>query len=179
VDIGLLMVKNVLIVDTDRKVKIMTSIMLKDLINWDKVMKAPRFAGGHHEIFEVLFKNQEIICSACTGDYQGTVAYIYIVYDWTEYAKFVIINDYYGSCSGCDSWEGATDEDARNMCIGMANNAHSFDTPEEVISFLEEVRTAPKNEYDAPHWDLKDLGAPLLDLFLKWQDKAFTEDKSK
>jgi len=52
----------------------------------------------------------------------------------------VIYNDYYGSCSGCDSWENANDEEVEYMCKNLANSAYIFEnifgTIEDVINFL-------------------------------------------
>ena len=36
------------------------------------------------------------------------------------------MTDYYGSCSGCDSWEDCCDEEAHNMIIGLCGSAKIF-----------------------------------------------------
>lgn len=51
--------------------------------------------------------------------------------------KYVIYNDYYGSCSGCDSWEDATDENVRKLCIDLSNSAFIFKTLKDVKAFLQ------------------------------------------
>src|ERR1035437_9853626 len=92
-------------------------IMLKDLLNWDKIMTADRYAGGHSEVMENLFRNSKVVGSYIQDDYQGSEAFAYKIAG----KKYVLVVDYFGSCSGCDSWEGASDEEAKNMCIQLAN----------------------------------------------------------
>jgi hypothetical protein len=63
--------------------------------------------------------------------------------------RIVAYNDYYGSCSGCDSWEGASDADVRAMCIGLANDAQIFETLADCIAWLGERG----KDDDAEHYD--------------------------
>jgi len=129
----------------------MADLMLKDMLDWDKIMIQPRYAGGHTEIMESLFKDSMVIAEYCSGDYQGMVGYIYAVWYGPDFFKLVVLTDYYGSCSGCDSWEDADDESVKNMCVTLANNAHMFDTPEELEKFLGEEVPSDEGAY----WDLR------------------------
>lgn len=131
--------------------------MLKDFLDWDRIMKATRSAGGHQEILDVLFINGVVLGYVSTGDYQGNVGYAYLVYGYTHTAKIVVISDSYGSCSGCDAWETAGDESVRQMCTNLANDAHTFDTIEETIEWLNKAKD------DAAYWDWRELGGPLAD----------------
>lgn len=134
------------------------NFMLKDLLNWPVIMKQPRTAGGHTEILDYLFTNCAVLAKATTGGYQGEIGYVYLVYAGQEFAKIVVISDYYGSCNGCDSWEDACDESVKEMCTQLANNAHMFDTVDEAIKFLRDQ--VPEDE--GAHWDLHNLSASLV-----------------
>ncbi len=105
---------------------------LQNIIDWEAIMQMPRYAGGHDEQMRGLFKDVELIAHWNEGDYQGMVATCVKLKD----GRYAIYNDYYGSCSGCDSWEDATGEDVRNMCIGLANSSYVFKNLEDVKSFL-------------------------------------------
>ena len=105
---------------------------LQKLIDWDKLMKLPRYAGGHDDQMISLFKDSELIAHWNLGDYQGEVATCVRLAD----NMFVIYNDYYGSCGGCDSWEDANDTEVRNMCINLSNGAYVFKSILDVIEFL-------------------------------------------
>ena len=105
---------------------------LKELIDWEAIMPMPRYAGGHDDQMCGLFRGSTLIAHYNEGDYQGVVATCVKLED----GRFVIYNDYYGSCSGCDAWEDASDEDVRAMCINLANSAKIFDTLDEVKDYL-------------------------------------------
>lgn len=106
--------------------------MLKDLLDWEQIMVAPRYAGGHTEVMESLFKGARIVASWVDNDYQGSEAFAYLLPD----GRYVCLTDSFGSCSGCDSWEDSSDTEARNMCISLANDAHVFDTLDEMLEFI-------------------------------------------
>jgi hypothetical protein len=110
---------------------IITSEMQK-LIDWPAIMKMERYAGGHDEQMKGLFKGATVIAHWNEGDYQGMVATCVRLED----GRIAIYNDYYGSCSGCDSWEGASSEDVKSMCIDLANGAHIFNNIKDVKEFL-------------------------------------------
>ncbi len=80
------------------------------------------------------------------------------MYDFQNFAKIVIVSDYFGSCSGCDGWEDADDETVRNMCIQLANNSHMFDSLKEAVDFLKMVVESE----DSAYWDLRNLAGPLI-----------------
>lgn len=105
---------------------------LQKLINWDVLMGLPRYAGGHDEQMQNLFKEAKVIAHWNEGDYQGIVATCVLLPD----GRYAIYNDYYGSCSGCDSWEDATDEEVRRMCVELSNSTYIFDNLDEVKGFL-------------------------------------------
>jgi Fe-S cluster biogenesis protein NfuA len=105
---------------------------LQEQLDWDNLMKMPRYAGGHDKQMQGLFKNAKVIGHWNEGDWSGEVATCVQLED----KRFAIYNDYYGSCSGCDSWESATDKTVKAMCISLANSAYVFESLEDVIEFL-------------------------------------------
>lgn len=135
--------------------------MLKDFLDWDRILKQRGSAGGHSEIMDVLFINGIVLASVSDNDYQGNIGYAYLVYGYTETAKIVVISDSYGSCSGCDQWEDATGDDLRQLCTNLANDAHMFDSIEEAISWL---RIAVK---DATYYEWTKLGDNLANELTK------------
>lgn len=116
---------------------------LQSFIDWENIMKMPRYAGGHDDQMKGLFKNAEVIGHWNEGDYQGEVATCVKLGN----GKYAIYNDYYGSCSGCDSWEDATDGEVKAMCINLANGAYVFENLEDVKDFLGSQREA--NGFDS------------------------------
>lgn len=108
---------------------------LQNMIDWDSIMKMSRYAGGHDEQMQGLIAGATVIGHWNEGDYQGIVATCIMLPN----GRFAIYNDYYGSCSGCDSWENATDEAVKNMCIGLANGAYVFQSLDDVKEFLSET----------------------------------------
>lgn len=113
--------------------------MLKDFINWELVMVQNRSAGGHSEIMENLFKDAFVLSSYVESDYQGEEAFIYKLKKRYQNGEgtFILVTDYFGSCSGCDSYEGCSNEQLRNLCIQLANNSHSFKSLGKLINFIE------------------------------------------
>jgi len=116
-------------------------------------MKMERYSGGHDEQMKGLLKDVTVMGHYNEGDYQGIVATCVMLNDTKE---FVIYNDYYGSCSGCDAWEGATDEDVRKMCIDLANGAYIFKNIKDCIEFLThgDRDNAPFNNWEDCREDL-------------------------
>jgi len=136
--------------------------MLQDLLNWSEIMTASRSAGGHSDVMDKLFKGR-VLASHIEEDYQGKLGYVYLVYDFQNFAKIVIVSDYFGSCSGCDAWEDASDTDVRALCIQLANNAHMFDSLQETIDFLKMVDETE----DAAYYDLRGLASHLANQLQK------------
>ena len=135
--------------------KVANMEMLKDFLDWDRIMKAKRYSGGHSDVMDVLFINGIVLGSVSSDDYQGNIGYAYLVYGWTNTAKIVLISDSYGSCSGCDQWEDAGDEDVRQLCTNLANDAHSFDSIEEAIAWLYKAAA------DGTYYEWRELGTQL------------------
>lgn len=144
-------------------------MMLKDFLDWPTIMAQYRSAGGHHEIMGNLFTNCAILASYTQDDYQGELGYIYLVYFGTNYAKVAIITDYFGSCSGCDMWEDASDDDVRSMCIALANNARLFDTIDDAKEYLETCNKAES-------WGIASLATGLLESLEETRKQMNEED---
>lgn len=96
-------------------------------------MPMGRYAGGHDGQMRALFKGAVVLAHWNEGDYQGTVATAVRLAD----GRYCWYQDSYGSCSGCDSWEDATDEDVKKLCIGLAVDAEVFPTLEEMIAHMD------------------------------------------
>lgn len=120
---------------------------LQALIDWETIMPLPRYAGGHDEQMKLLFKGAVLIAHWNEGDYQGKVATLVRLPD----GRAALYNDYYGSCSGCDSWEGADDATVRAMCIDLANGAYVFPDPGKALAWVE--RTMSGEKADRYSWD--------------------------
>lgn len=105
---------------------------LQKHIDWNVIMELEREAGGHDEQMQQLFKGSEVIAHYNSGNYSGIVATCVKI----TTGEYVIYNDYYGSCSGCDAWEGAADKEVKAMCIQLSNNAYIFKSINDVILFL-------------------------------------------
>lgn len=106
---------------------------LIDRINWNEIMPLERYAGGHDEQMKLLLKDVTLIAHYNSDDYQGEVATCVKLNDTNE---IVIYTDYYGSCSGCDAWEDATDDDVVRMCRQLAAGAYIFKNIEDCMIFL-------------------------------------------
>lgn len=117
---------------------------LQKLIDWQTMLDLPRYAGGHDEHMKNLFKGAKVIAHWNEGGYQGMVATCVQLED----GRYVIYNDYYGSCSGCDAWEGATDPEIRYLCTSLAISAKIFRTLDDVKDFLEN----PTKEAEWSSW---------------------------
>ena len=105
---------------------------LQNLIDWTNIYKMPRYAGGHDEQMKGLFIGAKVIAQWKQDDYQGIVATCVKIPD----GRYLLYNDYFGSCSGCDAWEDATDEEVKNLCITLANSAYIFASLKDIITFL-------------------------------------------
>ncbi|MDL2291549.1 hypothetical protein LJB80_00170 [Bacteroides sp. OttesenSCG-928-F21] len=117
--------------------KYIISDTLQQLIDWENIMKMERCAGGHDEQMKGLFKDSTVI-----GHWNG----------WNPYSmvatcvqlpdgRFAIYNDYYGTCSFCDCWEGASDEDVKTLCINLSNGAYIFQSIEDVKEYLGSINS--------------------------------------
>jgi hypothetical protein len=111
----------------------MKSDLLQNLIDWPAIMPMSRYAGGHDDQMRGLFKGATVLAHWNEGDYQGTVATAVRLHD----GRYCWYQDSYGSCSGCDSWEDATDDDVRSLCIGLACDAEVFDLLDDMLVDME------------------------------------------
>ena len=115
-----------------------------DVIDWEVMLdekKTPRYAGSHVDQLSNLFLDSEVIASSYDDDYQGADCMVYLFAPPNPKIdpKIVIITSYFGSCSGCDSWEDAGDEDLRELLTAMVNNARIFGSFDKTIKFLDEI----------------------------------------
>jgi hypothetical protein len=118
---------------------------LTEIIDWQTVLAAPRYAGGHEEVMRSIFgAGSEVIAWWSENNYQGTIA---IAHKLTD-GRVVVMTDYYGSCSGCDCWEGATDEDAKKQVLDLVNNARVFGSLENAQAWCADINATEKpHEY--------------------------------
>lgn len=114
------------------KGKMMKTTQLQELIDFEKCMAFDRYAGGHDEQMQNLFKGATVLAHWNEGDYQGAVATAVRLED----GRFCWYQDSYGSCSGCDAWEDCTDDEARQLLIGLAIDAEVFDTLNEMLAHM-------------------------------------------
>lgn len=114
----------------------MNKQQILDSIDWIKVMQAPRFSGGHQEVFENIFGDNAVaIASFIEDDYQGDEAFAFQFKDGT----IAIITDSFGSCSGCDSWEDASDDEAMHLITSMVTSSRIFKTLDKAIEYCKNV----------------------------------------
>lgn len=118
---------------------------LQKLINWKEIMPMKRYAGGHDDQMCDLFENTEVIAHYNENDYQGQVATCIKFREGKFKNKYAIYNDYYGSCSGCDLWEDATDSEVIKLCIDLSNSAYIFENILDVKEFL----SSESNEWNS------------------------------
>lgn len=141
--------------------KYIISDTMQSLIDWEHIMPMDRYAGGHDDQMKGLYKGAKVIGHYNENDYQGMVATCVKLPD----GRFVIYNDYYGSCSGCDSWESATDDEVRKLCIDLANGSFIFQNLKDVVEYLKAARDETKDisgEYVASY-EWQRCGKGLLD----------------
>lgn len=117
---------------------------IQKLIDWENIMKMPRCAGGHHEQMKGLIKGAQVIGHFNSGDWQGVTSACVKL----ESGEFAIYSDYYGSCSGCDSWEDASDEEIKRLCISLANSAYIFKSMDDVVDFLKNFQNVNEDGND-------------------------------
>jgi hypothetical protein len=137
---------------------------LLDDVAWDVVMKAERRSGGHREIMDALFARSVILGGFIQDDWQGYLAYAY-----TMPSKHVaIISDSFGSCSGCDSWEDTTDEEAKRMITAMVTSAHIEPDEKSALAWLRSFPDADADNYSkyalpTEQWALRHTAHDLAD----------------
>lgn len=147
---------------------------LEQLIDWSTVMQQPRSAGGHWSVMEAIFgNNASVIATWDTNDYQGNIAIAYQLSD----GCVVLMTDYYGSCSGCDAWEDASDEDARQMILDLVHGSKHFPSIEEAIDWCSSLDLQKNPEYYSFR-DVVNLVQEMTDYMAKAEAKAEAEDKA-
>ena len=85
----------------------------------------------HSEYVAELFSDWEIIWDESRCDYQGTVRFLA-----HKDGKFAYLEYSYGSCGGCDSWEGMAEDEVRADFKRMAEH---FDNVVELQKFANQV----------------------------------------
>ena len=129
-----------------------TTANLRDLVDWDHVLAQPRYAGGHEEVMRAIFGSTSTVEAWWPGEgYQGDVAIAHRLAD----GRVVVMTDYYGSCSGCDAWEGAGDEEAIKLIIDAVNSARVFESLDDAKSWCASID--PKDPVDYPYSAAKHL----------------------
>lgn len=141
-----------------------------DRIDWVKIMPMDRDAGGHDQQMRGLLKDVTVIGHYNTGDYQGEVA---TAVQFNDTHEIAIYTDSYGSCSGCDAWEGADDEEVRRMCRQLACSAYVFKNFEDVKEFL----SSDQDDIPSSMWTWDDVALHLLESIEI--SKIFVEPKEK
>ena len=107
----------------------------KYIINFKEIMSLERDMKGHEEQMKKLFLDSKVIAyhldSALSG---GDAATVVLMPD----GAFGLYDDYFGTCSGCDSWINAGDEKAKYLCKAIASNAKFFSSLEDIVEYLDE-----------------------------------------
>gem|GEM_PF-4700836 len=82
----------------------------------------------------------EVIAWWSEDDHHGTIAIAHKLSD----GRVVVMTDYYGSCSGCDCWEDASDDDAKKQVLDLVNNALVFATLEGAQAWCADINATEK-----------------------------------
>lgn len=123
---------------------------IADLVNWEAVLGQPRYSGGHVEPMRAIFQGAaEVVAEWVEDDYQGSEAFAYRFQD----GSIAIVTDYFGSCSGCDSWEDADDDEVRRMIGSLVNSARVLPSAAEAVAWCLTESQKPENysHQDAIH----------------------------
>lgn len=115
---------------------------IEQFIAWDHVMTLPRYAGGHDEIMKGIFGDEKTTVSFWNeGDYQGAVAVAHKLED----GRIVVMTDYYGSCSGCDAYEAAGDDEVKRLVTGMVQSSRVFNSIEDASEWCSSPSDEPQD----------------------------------
>jgi len=116
------------------KAYIMKYLSLDDAIKAET--RDRRYAGGKQEALSALFnrKKVKLIQYVRENDYTGNEGALFKFPN----GSFAFVTDYFGSCGGCDSWENASDDNARSLLVSCATSARVFKDAQEVLKFIEE-----------------------------------------
>jgi len=116
---------------------------LSHMVDIENILLMNRYAGGHDDQMRGLIDGAEVLVHYNEGGYQGSVATCIKLPD----NRVAIYNDYYGSCSGCDAWEDASDDEVKKMCHELAFGAYVFQNIEDVVEFLEGLSSGNEPEH--------------------------------
>ena len=100
-------------------------------------VKASEAASGRWSAYWLgAFADMEVVLDKTYNNYQGHVwVLLRNLYGWNRLPKYYLIDYPYGSCSGCDSWEG---ESPVKIMREMADTIKSFDTKAAVLAYFED-----------------------------------------
>lgn len=98
-----------------------------------------------NEYTEEMFYNWDIVWEASVNDYQGSVEFLAL-----KDGKFAYMVYNYGSCSGCDSWEGEPEEQIRR---DFANMVELFDDHLDLSAWANQTNHTGILEYLKEHKD--------------------------
>lgn len=132
---------------------------MSDFINWETMLdgkRTSRCSGSHIEQLSNLFKDSVVIASNSNGYYQGDdcLVFLFTPADPKIEPKLVLVTSYFGSCSGCDSWDGANDKHLGELLIAIANNARTFNSFEEIDDFFGYIVNGMQNGNFGEYYDL-------------------------
>jgi len=119
-------------------------VKVADFINWEIMLdedKTPRYSGSHIDQMKNFLVDSDIIASEYDDNYQGhdSMVFLFTPANPKLDPKLIIVTSYFGSCSGCDAWENAKDDDLRQSLVAIANNARVFDSFEDILRFFDEI----------------------------------------
>ena len=114
-------------------------------------------------LVETFLGDGEVILDNCFADYQGD-AQVIVAFDD---GKIAFYSWSYGSCSGCDSWEGI---DERVILKEIEDNIMWFDSPAQFIEWLDGPVQFRSRTYDD---DDKSFKKKIHEEFDKYLTKTF------
>lgn len=126
-------------------------VQREDAEDWEDQYEITGHAGGHLHLLKYALPGIEIIASAYVGDYQGSEAMAFRLPD----GRFGVVSSYYGSCSGCDAFDGVEGERLVELCQSVLRDTLVFTYFEEMLAFLS------KDDHDEYRWEIDDYGDGL------------------
>lgn len=140
-------------------------MILSDFIDWEFAMdQGHRSAGPKIEVISGLFEHTHLIASHEEGSYHGSVCVVLLFAPPNPNIdpKVLLITDHFGSCGGCDVWDGAGDDTVKELVISIANNARQFDSFDDLIQFLGEIKVKLEKGSYGEYYDLHKHVQPIL-----------------
>lgn len=145
---------------------------LQEIIDWPTVLKQDRCAGGHRAVMSNIFSETDAKVIAWYQDdvYEGELA---IAYQFYKDGTICLITDYFGSCSGCDAWEGADNEEAESQIRTLVANSRVFKCIRASLDFLNnDIDNKPEN------FGLR-VATNLIDTLKNIDDITFAEPEGR